>query len=234
MPESIRKERIKRETPDCKSSQSATFSSSSAIALESGYQAKRVGSREEKEENDQTRSPNLQAQNSSQPPDMKANDELEDSADEEGDGSLIGLLTGAEKSNVGRSGKKRKDNVSETAAIHSEGSRKRVHERDYCSLPCLHGLANGGPLDPYCPNIADHGKTHLRRLDFSCLLREQLANDRGHVTDCEPLWINGSRGAMFKVTLTSHGYTVIAKGVMLHDVPHLRHEAKVYRHLRDI
>lgn len=78
------------------------------------------------------------------------------------------------------------------------------------------------------------GKRHLTQLEFLVLVREQLGRDRGHVTDCEPLWIGGSRGAIFKVTLTSHGYTVIAKGVQNQDVPHLKHEAKVYHHLRPI
>ena len=40
---------------------------------------------------------------------------------------------------------------------------------------------------------------------------------------------------MFKVTLISHCYTVIAKGLQNHDVPHLKYGAKVYRrHLRPI
>lgn len=82
----------------------------------------------------------------------------------------------------------------------------QIAERDYCSVLCLLGLAKGGHLDPECSNIADHGKRHLRRLDFLSLLREQFVHDRGHVTDCEPLRIGGSRDALFKITLTSHGY----------------------------
>lgn len=61
-----------------------------------------------------------------------------------------------------------------------------------------------------------------------------MARDRGEVTDCQALDIGGSRGAMFKITLTTHGYTVIAKGMQLRDIPHLQNEAKVYCHLRAI
>ncbi len=126
-----------------------------------------------------------------------------------------------------RAGKKGKSDRDETARSHGMSSRKRVLERDYRSLPYLLGLARGGHLDLDCPNITDHGKRRLTQLEFLGLVREQLARDRGHVTNCEPLWIGGSHGAKFKVTLTSHGYTVIAKGVQNHDVPHLKHKAKV-------
>lgn len=138
------------------------------------------------------------------------------------------------RSSAGRAGKKRRGGEDKTARSNTENYRKRVPERDYCLLPCLLGLARGGHLDLDCPNIADHGKRHLKRLEFLNLVQEQLARDRGHVIDCEPLWIGGARGAMFKVTLTSHGYTVIAKGVQIHDVPYLKHEAELYRHLSPI
>lgn len=119
-------------------------------------------------------------------------------------------------------------------AKKGNGSEKRVHERDYCSAACLLGLANGGDLDPKCPNNAVHGQSHLEHCEFLSLLQEQLAHDRGRVTDCEPLWIGGNCAAMFKITLTSHGYTVIAKGVELENATHLTREAEVYRHLHSI
>lgn len=138
------------------------------------------------------------------------------------------------RSKVARAENKEKSDKDGTAGSDSGNCRKCAPERDYCSPKCLLGLANGGNLDPDCPNIADHANRHLKRLDFLRLVREQLARDRGHITDCEPLWIGGSRGAMFKVTLTSHGYTVIAKGVQRFNVRHLEHEAQVYRHLRSL
>lgn len=43
--------------------------------------------------------------------------------------------------------------------------------------------------------------------------------------------MQGARGAPFKVTLTSHSYTVVGKGTVLAFVKDLRHEAEVYRRL---
>ena len=196
--------------------------------------AKQIASKEENEEEDETEPLNHQTRNSRcRPQHLGIKDESGDSTDGQSKGSPLGPSR-VKRSNMGRAGKKGNGNGDKAVGKHTENFRKRVHERDYCSLPCLLGLAHGGYLDPNCPNIADHGKRHLKRLDFLRLVREQLARDRGHITDCEPLWIGGSRGAMFKVRLTSHGYTVIAKGVQRHNVPHLLHESKVYRHLRPI
>ncbi len=61
-----------------------------------------------------------------------------------------------------------------------------------------------------------------------------MARDRGVVTDCQELAIGGSRGVMFKITLTTHGYTVISKGMQLRNMPHLLHEAQFYHQLRSI
>jgi len=59
-----------------------------------------------------------------------------------------------------------------------------------------------------------------------------MANDRGHGADCKPLHIKGSRGALFKVRLSSHGYTLVAKGMEKVERKYLLHENKVYDHLR--
>lgn len=133
-----------------------------------------------------------------------------------------------------KTGKQGKGNGDATVGSHNEKPRKRVLEREYCSIACLLGLVHGGNIDPNCPNITDHGKRHLKGPNFLRQVQEQLARDRGRITDCEPLWISGSRGAMFKLTLTSHGYTVIAKGVRRHNIPHLEHEAMIYQYLRPL
>lgn len=49
--------------------------------------------------------------------------------------------------------------------------------------------------------------------EFRMLLGEQLRRSRGDA--CQPLGIQGAQGALFKVTLTSHGYTVVGKGAVL-------------------
>lgn len=234
-PESVQHEHFRRNMPANQSSQSATPHYSSSTALRLKRRAKHIARREEHEEDDEPGSSNLGVQDlKCWPQGSKSGDESEDSTDEESRRIPAGVSSRAEISNVGRVRKKRKLDGDELTGRFTENSGKRVLDRDYCSLPCLLGLARGGDLDHNCPNIADHGKKHLTRLKYQRLVQEQLARDRGHHTDCEPLWIGGSRGAMFKVTLTAYGYTVIAKGVRSHDVPYLIHEAKIYRHLQSI
>jgi hypothetical protein len=51
---------------------------------------------------------------------------------------------------------------------------------------------------------------------------------------CEPLGKQGARGALFRLTLESYGYTFVAKGTVEAFIPKLEHEARVYRHLAGI
>lgn len=111
------------------------------------------------------------------------------------------------------------------------------HKRSFCTQLCLQGLAQGRPLDPHCPNVAEHrgkgpqGDRHpLTCENFRRLLDEQLRRSRGDA--CQPLGKQGARGALFKITLVSHGYTVVAKGTVLAFVADLRHEGQVYQRLR--
>lgn len=46
--------------------------------------------------------------------------------------------------------------------------------------------------------------------------------------------VHGTRGALFKVTLLSHGYTFVGKGAPIDFVEHAYHEGCVYSHLRPI
>jgi len=69
---------------------------------------------------------------------------------------------------------------------------------------------------------------------FLALARIQLARDCGRGADCKPLYMKGSRGALLKFRLSSHGYTLVAKGMKQADRQHLLHESKVYNHLRSI
>ncbi|MCJ1250138.1 hypothetical protein MMC30_007364 [Trapelia coarctata] len=110
-----------------------------------------------------------------------------------------------------------------------------LQNRPYCTQRCLFSLLHGERLDPLCPNTPYHcansTSTHhaLSPSSFRQLLRTQLASDLD--TNCVPLGLDGARGALFKLTLASHGYTVVAKGTVPPCVPLLRHEALVYRHL---
>ncbi|KAI9808225.1 MAG: hypothetical protein M1825_004682 [Sarcosagium campestre] len=117
-------------------------------------------------------------------------------------------------------------------------SSKRL-ERAFCTQKCLLGLVREDILDRACPNISLHvesqgsGDRHsLNRTTFLDLIRDQLRLNRDD--DCEPMDLQGSRGALFKVTLASHGYTVVAKGTISVYVPDLQHEASVYQRLQSL
>ncbi|PYI36435.1 hypothetical protein BP00DRAFT_483281 [Aspergillus indologenus CBS 114.80] len=89
-------------------------------------------------------------------------------------------------------------------------------------------------LDQACPNVRDHGQgtTHhvINSKTFVCKLQRQLSETVN--ADCETIGIHGSRGALLKVTLSSHGYTVPAKCTVSEFRDRHRHEAAVYDKLR--
>ena len=159
-----------------------------------------------------------------------------DGKDPPGDNGPPSRKTPTRPQAAGRGGRKQPASSStDGRGTSSSGNRKRA----FCTQSCLQGLAYGGPLDGDCPNIADHcqegdeGNGH--RLDgetFRTLLSEQMQWNRIEV--CSPLGMQGARGALFKMTLPSHGYTVVAKGTISAFVQDLRHEADVYRRLTSI
>ena len=90
-------------------------------------------------------------------------------------------------------------------------------------------------LDDQCPKLGDHRGKHILPSTFLSLIRIQLANDRGGSANCQgALYIQGSRGALFEVRLSSHGYTLVAKWMKEVHRKHLLHESQVYRQLRSI
>ncbi|RYP39191.1 hypothetical protein DL768_010731 [Monosporascus sp. mg162] len=115
-----------------------------------------------------------------------------------------------------------------------QAMKLKIRDRPFCTQQCLLGLAYGGPMDETCPNYPHHGHRHIERLEFLGLVRDQLAKDRGPDADCVPFYLAGSLGAFFKVRLSSHGYTLVAKGMEKLDLGHLQHENRVYDRLRAI
>ncbi|KXJ84854.1 hypothetical protein Micbo1qcDRAFT_169894, partial [Microdochium bolleyi] len=114
---------------------------------------------------------------------------------------------------------------------HEQGSTTEpsIHTRPFCTQRCLLGLARGGPLDETCPNSQHHGQQgRIDQVEFLRLVRDQLARDRGHDADCTPLHRSGARGSLFKVRLSTHGYTLVAKGVESADHAYLQHENVMY------
>lgn len=65
-------------------------------------------------------------------------------------------------------------------------------------------------------------------------LDQQLSSDNLHLDTqlgCESLHVHGSRGALFKITLWSYGYTFVGKGAPVEFVQSLEHEERVYLYL---
>jgi hypothetical protein len=120
----------------------------------------------------------------------------------------------------------------------TQGTTGRDTRREYCTQTCLLGLKRRRSLDPACPNIDRHRQRsgarfhelHMRA--FHRCLQAQLVADMDH--NCEPLGKQGARGALFKITLASHGYTFVGKGTVEAFVPDLRHEGQVYERLEAV
>ncbi|KAF9872599.1 hypothetical protein CkaCkLH20_09778 [Colletotrichum karsti] len=110
----------------------------------------------------------------------------------------------------------------------------RIQDRPFCTSECLRGLAYGGAIDKTCPNVKDHRHRHMERGQFLRLIRTQLAEDRGRDADATPLYLAGRIGALFKVRLSSYGYTLVAKGVETVDLGRLQHEDNIYNQLQPI
>ena len=123
-------------------------------------------------------------------------------------------------------------NTSKTAPPDNKGGSQ---SRAYCTQACLLGLVKGSRLDEACPNVSLHRRittttSHaFKQDDLACCMQQQLQENLDHW--CEPLGKQGARGALFKLTLVSHGYTFVGKGTVKAFVPDLKHEGKVYRQL---
>ncbi|KAF4973026.1 hypothetical protein FSARC_603 [Fusarium sarcochroum] len=118
------------------------------------------------------------------------------------------------------------------------GGGNENESRQYCTMACLLGLKRGKELDTSCPNVLSHktesgSTTHPIDLDnVALLLRDQMS--RSLDQDCEPLEMKGKYGAvgsLFKLSLTQYGYTFVGKGAIQCFIPHLEHEARVYKRL---
>jgi hypothetical protein len=83
------------------------------------------------------------------------------------------------------------------------------------------------------PRVTENGNRHAIRVEiFAALVRKQLAKNLGR--DCEPLGKQRARGALFKIPLTSHGYTFVSEGTVSVFVLDLQHEGGIYQRLEAI
>ncbi|EED22749.1 conserved hypothetical protein [Talaromyces stipitatus ATCC 10500] len=119
---------------------------------------------------------------------------------------------------------------------HSASSKGKA--RKYCSQKCLSGLRGRGLLDKQCPNVIEHGvgRHRLNTKMLINLLDRQLSRDPdpNEELGCESLHVHGTRGALFKITLWSHGYTFVGKGVPIDFIECAKREEMMYSHLRAI
>ncbi|KAH7176404.1 hypothetical protein EDB81DRAFT_37339 [Dactylonectria macrodidyma] len=134
--------------------------------------------------------------------------------------------------NIGSS--KKQEHSGNSGSQEGINNRPKILDRPYCTHECLRGLAVGGEMDESCPNFTKHGDEHITIDAFLIWSQHQLATDRGCDADCAPLYLSGARGSLFKFCLSSHGYTLVAKGVEYMDAEPLRYEKKVYDHVRDL
>ncbi|KAJ5101166.1 hypothetical protein N7456_007218 [Penicillium angulare] len=108
----------------------------------------------------------------------------------------------------------------------------------YCTIDCIHGIVNRGPLDEQCPNLQTHqrhssGHSHsIDSTEFVRRLHDQLVEnaDKGF----EQLHIGGRTGFLLKATLFSHGYTVIIKATTAENQHRLQEEVKNYDRLTSL
>ena len=111
-------------------------------------------------------------------------------------------------------------------------------QQRYCTQGCLLGMVSGSALDDGCPNVKLHrrgkkGRNHLiNKQQFGGMVQRQLAETLDR--NCKDLQVQGSRGALFQITLASHGYTFVGKGTRDVFVPDLMHEGRIYDHLKSI
>lgn len=131
--------------------------------------------------------------------------------------------------------------VQQTAGSSSSSGRHprrgdKQEESSYCTQRCLVGLVEGGLLDVACPNVREHGEgSDYHGIDLSTflsLIQQQLSESLD--VDCRPVSMPGACGVLFRIRLSSHGYTVVAKATPSWFVPRLRREAAMYDRMRSI
>ncbi|KAF5859880.1 hypothetical protein ETB97_002239 [Aspergillus alliaceus] len=118
----------------------------------------------------------------------------------------------------------------QTGSRHNESGRYQ-HSAQFCTQRCL--LGQGGQLDDDCPNVMLHrqGRTSSRHLIDAKSLVQQIKRqlDENLDRDCMPMGGCGASGALFKITCTAYGYTVVGKGTTSYLWNEVKREADIYR-----
>lgn len=122
----------------------------------------------------------------------------------------------------------------------SSSSSGKEQGRQYCSQACLLGLVQRLAIDENCPNARLHPRSSKGNPDTHALTAPKLCNLlRGQLArtldkDCTDLRLQGARGMLFQLTLSSHGYTFVGKGTIDLYLPDLKHEYRMYQRLRQL
>ncbi|TWU70513.1 hypothetical protein ED733_000437 [Metarhizium rileyi] len=110
------------------------------------------------------------------------------------------------------------------------------HDARFCSQLCILGLQNNLPLDDNCPNVALHRcrskQTHhsISAVELLQKLKEQLDDDID--ANCTPFAHRGAYAVPFKLTLATHGYTIVGKGTTSARWGEVSKEIQVYKILQ--
>ncbi|MCJ1449402.1 MAG: hypothetical protein MMC23_009922, partial [Stictis urceolatum] len=117
-----------------------------------------------------------------------------------------------------------------------DNTKTQKRQQAYCTQACMLGILKAGTMDKNCPNVSWHPSTNghheLNAPKLVALIRQQLAADVDH--GCEPLGLHGARGALFRISLKSHGYVLVAKGMLHSAFSYMLHEIEMYRYLEPL
>jgi hypothetical protein len=121
----------------------------------------------------------------------------------------------------------------------NQGSgRQRKHTAQFCTQRCMIGLQQGADLDQNCPNVKlhKHGQNDTRHPVTANLLVQMLKRqlDENLDQNCTPFGVCGARGAPFKLTCSTYGYTVVGKGTSIQLWNIVSREANIYQALRPL
>ncbi|KAF2216027.1 hypothetical protein CERZMDRAFT_15940, partial [Cercospora zeae-maydis SCOH1-5] len=127
-------------------------------------------------------------------------------------------------------GQRRHDSLEPGLQDESNG----IQKAPYCSHACLKRLVAGTAVDPHCPNQSFHPSAVPTLQEFLNLVKHQLRTDTGPDADCMELSRSGAHGTLFKIRLSSHGYTFVAKAVRARDSTTLSEELARYDDMRHL
>lgn len=162
------------------------------------------------------------------------NDDDKTTDDDDSDFNTSSHQTAAKSAKDNKTKEKNQStNQSQESNTHNFNTETK---RQYCTQQCLLGLVRGWAVDEKCPNASSHprsGNRHaIKILKLQQLLQKQLGNELDY--DCEPLGLQGARGALFRLVLTSHAYVFVGKGTVKWYVRALLHEGAVYKRLETL